>query len=169
MDRETTQTQIKAFSNQKPWVNREVCLLLKVRDAASSSGDQEMRWAYSSARANLRIGISQAQHLYKQRNEEQFLAVRSESVQGRQLDPLQTFSMCRVTEKTSNPVLCPHPSLLPTRMSSMTSILALTEQSNSHLDYPEHGQCTEGSWSRWTCRVLRVRSGQLARFFTECV
>ncbi|KAI4891286.1 hypothetical protein NFI96_003881 [Prochilodus magdalenae] len=54
---------------EKPWMNREVRLLLKARDAAFRSGDRE---AYSSARANLRKGISMAKHCYKQRIEEHF-------------------------------------------------------------------------------------------------
>ncbi|KAI4899182.1 hypothetical protein NFI96_003321 [Prochilodus magdalenae] len=54
---------------KKPWMNREVCLLLKARDAAFKSGDWE---AYSSARANLSKGISMAKHCYKQRIEEHF-------------------------------------------------------------------------------------------------
>ncbi|KAI4874708.1 hypothetical protein NFI96_008077, partial [Prochilodus magdalenae] len=54
---------------QKPWMNREVRLLLKARDAAYRSGDQE---AYSLARASLRRGISKAKHCYKQRIEEHF-------------------------------------------------------------------------------------------------
>ena len=49
----------KLFPNQKPWMIKEVCLLLKARDAAFRSGDQE---AYSSARSNLRKGISRAKH-----------------------------------------------------------------------------------------------------------
>ncbi|KAI4873926.1 hypothetical protein NFI96_030144 [Prochilodus magdalenae] len=50
-------------------MNREVCLLLKARDSAYRSGDQE---AYSLARANLRRGISKAKHCYKHRIEEHF-------------------------------------------------------------------------------------------------
>ncbi|KAI4872906.1 hypothetical protein NFI96_001928 [Prochilodus magdalenae] len=50
-------------------MNREVRLLLKARDSAYRSGDQE---AYSLARANLRRGISKAKHCYKQRIEEHF-------------------------------------------------------------------------------------------------
>ena len=63
----TTHKTVKLFPNQKPWMNKEVCLQLKARDAAFRSGDQE---AYSSTRANLRNGISRAKHNYKQRIEE---------------------------------------------------------------------------------------------------
>ncbi|KAI4884740.1 hypothetical protein NFI96_025547 [Prochilodus magdalenae] len=47
----------------------EKMLACKARDAAFRSGDRE---AYSSARANLRKGISMAKHCYKQRIEEHF-------------------------------------------------------------------------------------------------
>ncbi|KAI4894227.1 hypothetical protein NFI96_006080 [Prochilodus magdalenae] len=69
VDRVTSHRTIITFPNQKPWMNREVRLLLKARDAAFRSGDRE---AYSSARANLRRGISMAKHCYKQRIEEHF-------------------------------------------------------------------------------------------------
>ncbi|KAI4877181.1 hypothetical protein NFI96_007309, partial [Prochilodus magdalenae] len=69
VDRVTSHKTIINFPNQKPWMNREVRLLLKARDAAFRSGDRE---AYSSARANLRKGISMAKHCYKQRIEEHF-------------------------------------------------------------------------------------------------
>ncbi|KAI4876772.1 hypothetical protein NFI96_015363, partial [Prochilodus magdalenae] len=69
VDRVTLHKTIITFPNQKPWMNREVRLLLKARDAAFRSGDRE---AYSSARANLRKGISMAKHCYKQHIEEHF-------------------------------------------------------------------------------------------------
>ncbi|KAI4903872.1 hypothetical protein NFI96_022133, partial [Prochilodus magdalenae] len=69
VDRVTTHKTIKIFPNQKPWMNREVRLLLKARDSAYRSGDQE---AYNLARANLRRGISKAKHCYKQQIEEHF-------------------------------------------------------------------------------------------------
>lgn len=43
----TTHKLIKTFPNQKPWMNREIRLLLKARGAAFRSGDAE---AYSSSR-----------------------------------------------------------------------------------------------------------------------
>jgi len=67
--RVTTHKNIKIFPNQKPWMNREVRLLLKARDAAFRSGDRE---AYSSVRANLRKGIFQAKLAHKQRIEDNF-------------------------------------------------------------------------------------------------
>ncbi|KAI4886334.1 hypothetical protein NFI96_000178 [Prochilodus magdalenae] len=69
VDKVTSHKTIITFPNQKPWMNREVRLLLKARDAAFRSGDRE---AYSSARANLRKGISMAKHCYKQQIEEHF-------------------------------------------------------------------------------------------------
>lgn len=65
----TTHKTVKLFPNQKPWMNKEVRFLLKARDAAFRSGDQE---AYSSARSNLRKGISRAKLHYKKRIEEHF-------------------------------------------------------------------------------------------------
>lgn len=65
----TTHKQITTFPNQKPWMNREVRLLLKARDAAFRSGDAQ---AYSSARANLKRGIKRAKHSHKLRIEEHF-------------------------------------------------------------------------------------------------
>ena len=55
-------------------MKREVYLLLKARDAAFRSEDQE---AQSSARPNLRREISQAKHTYKQRIEEHFNSLDS--------------------------------------------------------------------------------------------
>ena len=55
-------------SNQKPWMNAEVHLFLKARDAALRTGDME---AYSSARANLK-GIWRAKYAYKLRIEDNF-------------------------------------------------------------------------------------------------
>ncbi|KAI4876770.1 hypothetical protein NFI96_001756 [Prochilodus magdalenae] len=69
VDRVTSHKTKVTFPNQKPWMNREVRLLLKARDAAFRSGDWE---AYSSARANLRKGISMAKHCCKQWIEEHF-------------------------------------------------------------------------------------------------
>ncbi|KAI4875417.1 hypothetical protein NFI96_032939, partial [Prochilodus magdalenae] len=69
VDRVTSHKTIITFPKQKPWMNREVRLLLKARDAAFRSGDRE---AYSSARANLRRGIAMAKHCYKQWIEEHF-------------------------------------------------------------------------------------------------
>ncbi|KAF0045991.1 hypothetical protein F2P81_002520 [Scophthalmus maximus] len=65
----TTHKTVKLFSNQKPWMNKEVRLLLKARDTALRSGDRE---AYSSARSDLRKGISRAKLTYKKRIEEHF-------------------------------------------------------------------------------------------------
>ncbi|KAI4884175.1 hypothetical protein NFI96_007457 [Prochilodus magdalenae] len=55
--------------DQKPWVNKSVRALIKSRDEAFRSGD---RLAYSAARRNLKKGIKEAKHSYKQRIEEHF-------------------------------------------------------------------------------------------------
>ncbi|KAI4896218.1 hypothetical protein NFI96_025832, partial [Prochilodus magdalenae] len=60
---------IKVFPNQKPWVNKSVRALIKSRDEAFRSGD---RLAYSAAQRNLKKGIKEAKHSYKQRIEEHF-------------------------------------------------------------------------------------------------
>ena len=57
IDSVTTLKQITTFPNQKPWMNKEVCILLKARDTAFRSGDAQ---AYSSSRADLKRGIKQA-------------------------------------------------------------------------------------------------------------
>uniref|UniRef100_A0A3B4TE14 Reverse transcriptase domain-containing protein n=1 Tax=Seriola dumerili TaxID=41447 RepID=A0A3B4TE14_SERDU len=65
----TTSKRITTFPNQKPWMNREVRLLLRARDAAFRSGDA---LAYRSSRADLKRGIKEAKHSYKLRIEEHF-------------------------------------------------------------------------------------------------
>ena len=65
----TSHKRIKTFPSQKPWMNREVRLLLKARDAAFRSGDAE---AYRSSMANLKKGIKMAEHDHKLRIEEHF-------------------------------------------------------------------------------------------------
>ena len=69
IDSVTSVKWLKIFPNQKPWMNAEVRLPLKARDAAFRSGDAE---AYSSARAVLKKGIRKAQHAYKLSVEEHF-------------------------------------------------------------------------------------------------
>ncbi|KAI3362442.1 hypothetical protein L3Q82_012246 [Scortum barcoo] len=60
IDSVTTQKQITMYPNQKPWMNRDVRLLLKARNTAFRSGDAQ---AYSTARAELKRGIKKAKHL----------------------------------------------------------------------------------------------------------
>ena len=69
IDSVTTLKRITTFPNQKPWMNKEVRLLLKARDTAFRSGDGQ---AYSSSRAHLKRGIKQAKHCHKLRIEEHF-------------------------------------------------------------------------------------------------
>ncbi|XP_073780295.1 uncharacterized protein [Danio rerio] len=69
IDSVTTQKQITTYPNQKPWMNKEVRLLLKARNTAFRSGDAQ---AYSTSRANLKRGIKKAKHCYKLKLEEHF-------------------------------------------------------------------------------------------------
>ncbi len=69
VDKVTTHKVIKLYPNQKPWMNKEVRLLLKARDAAFKSGDCE---AYSLSRSNLKRGIQTAKYNYKLRIEDRF-------------------------------------------------------------------------------------------------
>ncbi|XP_060887251.1 uncharacterized protein LOC132958440 [Labrus mixtus] len=69
IDSVTTWKQITTNPNQKPWMNKEVRLLLKARNTAFRSDDA---MAYSVSRANLRRGIIKAKHCYKLKVEEHF-------------------------------------------------------------------------------------------------
>ncbi|KAK3555550.1 hypothetical protein QTP86_021778 [Hemibagrus guttatus] len=69
IDNITTVKHVKHFPNQKPWMNSEVCLLLKARDAAFKSGSAE---DYSRARAKLKRGIRKEKHAHKLHIEEHF-------------------------------------------------------------------------------------------------
>ena len=69
IDSVTTQKQITMYPNQKPWMNREVRLLLKARNTAFRSGDTQ---AYSTASAELKRGIIKAKHHYKRKVEDHF-------------------------------------------------------------------------------------------------
>ncbi|KAK3508864.1 hypothetical protein QTP70_010719 [Hemibagrus guttatus] len=60
---------LNQYPNQKPWMNKEVWLLLKARNTAFRSGDTQ---AYSTSRANLMRGIKKAKYCYKLKVEEHF-------------------------------------------------------------------------------------------------
>lgn len=128
-------------------------LLLKARDAAFRSGDWE---AYSSARDNLRRGISQTKQL--------------QTADWRALQLLSPLcGKAQTLKQALNiPALCPQPGLLPSPMSSTTSKLALTREIRwpsskqfyhpmSGLSHSEQGECTEGSWP-WRNTWPRVQS-----------
>ncbi|KAK0146238.1 RNA-directed DNA polymerase from mobile element jockey [Merluccius polli] len=70
IDSVTTEKQITTYPNQKPWMSREVRLLLKERNRAFRSADAQ---AYSTSRANLKRGIKKAKHEYKLKVEEHFI------------------------------------------------------------------------------------------------
>ncbi|XP_023180358.1 E3 ubiquitin-protein ligase DTX3L-like [Xiphophorus maculatus] len=57
------------YPNQKPWMNRDVRLLLKARNIAFRSGDAQ---TYNAARAELKKGIKKAKHHYKREVEDHF-------------------------------------------------------------------------------------------------
>ncbi|CAG5896353.1 unnamed protein product [Menidia menidia] len=63
----TVEKRIWVFPNQKPWMTRQVRMLLRARDSAFRSGDRAL---YSAARANLKRGIRTAKGEYKRRIEE---------------------------------------------------------------------------------------------------
>lgn len=67
IDGVAAQKQITMYPNLRPWMNRDIRLLLKARNTAFRSGDAQ---AYSTARADLKRGIRQAKHCYKLRVEE---------------------------------------------------------------------------------------------------
>ncbi|KAI5615474.1 gastrula zinc finger protein XlCGF28.1-like [Silurus asotus] len=69
IDNVTTVKHVKCFPNQKPWMNSEVRLLLKARDAAFKSGSAE---DYNRARSNLKRGIRKAKLTFKRHIEEHF-------------------------------------------------------------------------------------------------
>lgn len=63
----TVDKRIRVYSNQKPWMTREVQQLLKVRNTAFRSGDRAL---YSTAGMNLRRGIRKAKSDYRRRIED---------------------------------------------------------------------------------------------------
>ncbi|CAG5958704.1 unnamed protein product [Menidia menidia] len=63
----TVEKSIWVFPNQKPWMTRQVRMLLRARDSAFRSGNRAL---YSAARANLKRGIRTAKGEYKRRIEE---------------------------------------------------------------------------------------------------
>uniref|UniRef100_A0A3B3BP10 Reverse transcriptase domain-containing protein n=1 Tax=Oryzias melastigma TaxID=30732 RepID=A0A3B3BP10_ORYME len=69
VDSVTSHKQITMYPNQKPWMTRDVRLLLKARNTAFRSGDAQ---AYSAARAELKRGIKKAKQAYKRKIEEHF-------------------------------------------------------------------------------------------------
>ncbi|KAK0152118.1 hypothetical protein N1851_006483 [Merluccius polli] len=93
-DSVTTLKRITTFPNQKPWMNREVRALLKAHDIAFRSGD---RRAYSSSRANLKRGITEAKHNHKLRIEEHFM---NDSDPRRMWQGIQAITDCKTAHIT---------------------------------------------------------------------
>ncbi|XDV13486.1 hypothetical protein PO909_001880, partial [Leuciscus waleckii] len=69
IDNVTVERQVKCYKNNKPWMNREVKLLLKKRDKAFRAGDIQL---YSTARSKLKTGIKEAKAAYRRKIEEHF-------------------------------------------------------------------------------------------------
>ncbi|KAK7929457.1 hypothetical protein WMY93_005852 [Mugilogobius chulae] len=69
VDNVTCWRQFRVFPNTPPWMTQEVKQLIRARDTAFHSGDQE---AYSAARADLRRGINTAKRHYRRRIEARF-------------------------------------------------------------------------------------------------
>lgn len=63
-DTVAVEKHIRTFPNQKPWMSREVQILLKKCDSAFRSGDKPL---YSTARTDLRRGIKSAKEAYRRR------------------------------------------------------------------------------------------------------
>ncbi|XP_060768086.1 uncharacterized protein LOC132875344 [Neoarius graeffei] len=69
VDNVTCWRQFRVFPNTPPWMTHGVQQLIRARDSAFHSGDQE---AYSAARANLKRGINTAKHHHRRRIEARF-------------------------------------------------------------------------------------------------
>lgn len=67
MDTVTITKQIRIFPNNKPWMNKEVQLLLRARNMAFRSGDSQQ---YNVARSEMKRGIRDAKAAYMRRIEE---------------------------------------------------------------------------------------------------
>ncbi|KAI4887106.1 hypothetical protein NFI96_003143 [Prochilodus magdalenae] len=65
----TVDKNIRVYPNQKPWLTKEVRILLNERNAAFRSGDRAL---YSAARTNLKRGIKEAKTTYKRKIEDHF-------------------------------------------------------------------------------------------------
>ena len=59
--------RIRVFPNQKPWMTKQVQVLLKQRNTAFRAGDEAL---YSAAISNLKRGIREAKTAYKRKIEE---------------------------------------------------------------------------------------------------
>ncbi|KAK3510002.1 hypothetical protein QTP70_024601, partial [Hemibagrus guttatus] len=117
IDNVTTVKHVKHFPNQKPWMNSEVHLLLKAKDAAFKSGDAE---DYSRARANLKRRIRKTKLAHKLRIVEHF---HSNSDPRHMWEGIQTIT----DHKPSIQSLLTSNAFLPDEQSS--SLLILTKAS----------------------------------------
>lgn len=94
----TVDKRLRVYSNQKPWMTKEVQVLLKQRDAAFRSGDGVQ---YSAARSELKRGIREAKAAYKRRIEDHFSTNNSRQVwQG--VQHLTNYKPCNTTLTEGN-------------------------------------------------------------------
>ncbi|KAK0152895.1 RNA-directed DNA polymerase from mobile element jockey [Merluccius polli] len=98
-DSVTTLKRITTFPNQMPWMNREVRALLKASDIAFRSGD---RRAYSSSRANLKRGITEAKHSHKLRIEEHFTNDSDPRRMWQGIQAITDYKPAHITPQSSN-------------------------------------------------------------------
>ncbi|KAK3526456.1 hypothetical protein QTP70_027728, partial [Hemibagrus guttatus] len=97
IDSVTMENQITTYLNQKPWMNKEVRLLLKAHNTTFRSGDTQ---AYSTSRANLMRGIKKAKYCYKLKVEELF----SNSDPRRMWQGIQAISDYKPSSSTMNDI-----------------------------------------------------------------
>ncbi|XP_065145714.1 uncharacterized protein [Paramisgurnus dabryanus] len=95
MEDVTVIKHITTRANNKPWFTREVCELLKARNAAFRSGDKE---ALRTARANLNWGLRTAKRAYGQKIQSHFADTKDPR---RLWQGIQSVTDCRPT-----PPLC---------------------------------------------------------------
>ncbi len=90
IDNVTIMKRIHIFSNSKPWMTKNVKLLLKARNSAFWSGDMQQ---YSTARMNLKKGIRKAKTTYRKKIENHFT----------NLDPRQAWQgICHITGQNNS-------------------------------------------------------------------
>lgn len=77
IDNVTVDKTIMIYPNHKPWMTKEVQLLVKRRNITFRSGDKAL---YSVATANLKRGIGKAKSDYRRRTEDHLNGKNSEQV-----------------------------------------------------------------------------------------
>ncbi|KAK2912409.1 hypothetical protein Q8A73_006522 [Channa argus] len=149
IDNVTTQKQITTYPNQKPWMDKEVRLLLKARNTAFRSGNAQ---AYSTSRANLKRGIKKAKHCYKLKIEEHF----SKSDPRRMWQGIQAISGCG--DNTVTAIKLKPSSDHPPITLSTTDVCSTLSQIGAH---------KAAGPDNIPVRVLKACAEQLAGVFTD--